>query len=243
MPIWGIDRYKQLFYMTYNEYRVEFRVFRRDGNEYQMRKIPLKEDSDEEARQVLVEMGYIQEDDKINIISITSSSDYYNNSSDNNYPSKSLFFTIGDFIFETAIGKFIGFCTLCILIFIGFNVFFKGNSNVSSIEDARSYLDGKTFMSTPRGDIWYKLSFSGGNCRLQIGRPEFVGWNNKYSGGYSIKEDRYTNTGKIYYYAKFGEGEGFDCLMFDIKKKTLYTCMSGDSPLAIMEVGDRDPWN
>lgn len=230
--------------MTYNEYKVEFRVFRRDGNEYQMRKIPLKEDSDEEARQVLGEMGYIQEDDKIQIINITPSSDYsYNNGSDNDYPSKSLFFTIGDFIFQSKTSTILFTFVLGFVLILGYNVFFNENSNVSSTDDARSYLDGKTFISTPRGDIWYKLSFSGGNCRLQIGRPEYVGWNNKYSGGYSIKEDRYTNTGKIYYYAKFGEGEGFDCLMFDIKKKTLYTCMSGDNPLAIMEVGDRDPWN
>lgn len=224
--------------MTYNEYKVEFRVFRSDGNEYQMRKIPLKEDSDEEARQVLVEMGYIHEDDKINILSITSSCDYSYNSNSSN----SLFSIIVGFFFETTIGKVLGFSGAFLVLFISINTFF-GQREITSIDDARSYLDGKTFISTPRGDIWYKLSFSGSNCRLQIGRPEYVGWNNKYNGGYSIKEDRYTNTGKIYYYVKFGTSEGFDCLMFDIKKKTLYTCMSGDRPLAIMEVGDRDPWN
>lgn len=110
-----------------------------------------------------------RKNDKINIICIRPSSDYYNNSSDTDYPSKSLFFTIGDFIFQSKTSSIL--FTLVLGFVLGYNVFFNENSNVSSIEDARSYLDGKTFMSTPREDIWYKLSFSDGNCKLQIGRP------------------------------------------------------------------------
>lgn len=236
--------------MTYNEYKVEFRVFRRDGNEYQMRKIPLKEDSDEEARQVLIEMGYIHEDDKINIINIISSSEYsYNNSSDNNYPSESLFFTIGDFFLGSTARALATTFFSFILLVIGYNIFFGENSNVSSIEDGRSYLNGKTFIATPRGGLWYKLSFTESSCKLLSGVPHYVGWNESYNGSYMIKEGRYNDTGKKYFYVIFDKGQGsddylsLDCRMFDINRKSLYVCGNGNDPLAIMEIGDRDPWN
>jgi len=103
----------------YKEYKVEFRVFHRDGSEYQMRKVSLKEGTDEEAIDSLIEMGYIRENDDVVIINIALSSDYpQNDKSNDNHLSKSLFFTIGDFIFESKIGSFIFWGILGLIGFI-----------------------------------------------------------------------------------------------------------------------------
>jgi hypothetical protein len=124
---------------------------------------------------------------------------------------------------------------------------FKGSSDgsgVSSVTDANKYLNGKTFIATPRGNVWYKLSFSENSCKLLTGVPQYEGWDVAYSGIYSIQEGRYSDTGQLHYYVKFGNDESLsNCFMFDIKNKSLYVCMNGNSPLAVMEIGDRDPWN
>jgi|GEM_PF-4944822 hypothetical protein len=61
-----------------NEYKVEYRLFKASGNEYQMRKIHLKENSEDEARQVLIEMGYIKRTDKMSILTISQVQKYSN---------------------------------------------------------------------------------------------------------------------------------------------------------------------
>lgn len=118
-----------------------------------------------------------------------------------------------------------------------------GNSSISSREDAEKYLEGKTFSATPAGGVWYKLSFNNNSCTLQSGVPQYVGWNNTYSGRYEIKKERYQSTGKTYYYVKFGNTEGFNCFMFNLDDQSLYVCSNGQSPLAQMKIGDANPWD
>lgn len=113
----------------YKEYKIEFRVFHRDGSEYQMRKVSLKEENDEEAIDRLIEMGYIKENDDVVIISMRPASDYsYSDKSKDSDSSKSLFFTIGNFIFESRIGSFIFWG---VLVFIGFIVISNWNKDTS----------------------------------------------------------------------------------------------------------------
>lgn len=118
------------------------------------------------------------------------------------------------------------------------------SKTISSTEDATNYLNGKTFIATPSGWVWYKLTFSGNTYTLWHGVPQHKGWNIEGSGSYTIKQGRYTDSGQSYFYAKFETSSGsLDCRMFDIQRTALYSCMNGNNPLAIMQQGDRDPWN
>lgn len=118
------------------------------------------------------------------------------------------------------------------------------SKTISSTEDATNYLNGKTFIATPSGWVWYKLTFSGNTYTLWHGVPQHKGWNIEGSGSYTIKQGRYTDSGQSYFYAKFETSSGsLDCRMFDIQRTALYSCMNGNDPLAIMQQGDRDPWN
>jgi hypothetical protein len=89
-----------------------------------------------------------------------------------------------------------------------FHNLFKSSdpSSVSSIEDAKEFLDGKTFISTPidaDGSIWIKATFSGNTFKLWMVAPHAGSWGNAVkSVTYKIKESRYTNTGQRFYYAE-----------------------------------------
>lgn len=227
----------------YNEYKVEFRVFRRDGNEYQMRKIPLKEDSDEEARQVLIEMGYIREDDKISILNITAVQDYIQEY--NTPPNKTLHDFVG-FLINTTMGKVIWYGGIfAIGIFIMHSIFNKSStpSTISSNENARNYIINKTFQSTPSGDIWYKIEFSSSNYTLWSGVPQYEGWSKVSSGSFSIKENRYTDTGKKYYYVVLGDVNRIECVQFDITNMKIYNCNGYYDTGSSVRVDSSNPWN
>jgi hypothetical protein len=76
--------------------------------------------------------------------------------------------------------------------------------SVSSIDEAKEYLDGKTFIATPTdGSGWIKVTFSGNSFTLWIVAPASGSWGNAVkSGTYKIKESRYANTGQRFFYAE-----------------------------------------
>lgn len=84
----------------YKEYKVEYRLYKRDGNEFQMRKIPLKDTTNEEVIASLIEMGYMRKNDKVEILNIYQSDIY--DSDKNQIPNPLL-----NFIFNTKMGEVI----------------------------------------------------------------------------------------------------------------------------------------
>ena len=74
-------------------------------------------------------------------------------------------------------------------------------SRITTAEEGMSYLDGKTFIATPKGERWYKVTFSGDSFTLWTALPQYGSWGEVWQKGtYSIKEDRFANTGERYFY-------------------------------------------
>jgi len=120
----------------------------------------------------------------------------------------------------------------------------KIQTKISSIEDAKNYINGKTFIGTPSGSIWYKLVFSGGNASVWKALPQDGRWgsNADLSVSYEVKQARYVDTGQTYYYVILGTSEDiFNYFNFDITAKVLY--LSGKDTGTDMQEGDRNPWD
>jgi hypothetical protein len=109
-----------------------------------------------------------------------------------------------------------------------FGSLFKSSdpSSISSIDEAKEYLDGKTFIATPTdGSAWIKVTFSGNSFTLWMVAPRAGNWGNAVkSGTYKIKENRYANTGKRYFYAELvsaiREGEDINAALDRIFKES-----------------------
>jgi len=116
-------------------------------------------------------------------------------------------------------------------------------AKISSIEDAKSFLNGKTFIATPSGDLWYKLQFSGGTASLWKALPQDGRWGSAdLSVSYEVKQDRYADTGQTYFYVMLGSSDSFaNYFKFDITRKKLYYGLGGTG--TTMQEGDRNPWN
>lgn len=178
-----------------NLYKVEFRVFHRDGSEYQMRKIPLLEGTDNEAREVLTHMGYITEKDDVVIISLTKLSNTsiqaQNYTPENDYRPNSLFYAIGDFLAYSK-GRWLvwGGLGVAIWFFIMYSV---NNSNtVSSTADIKG-----TTWQYYGNDLWYKLQINqNGTYDFWRSTPVQGKWENHEKGHYKTYEDRDYRTGE-----------------------------------------------
>lgn len=115
---------------------------------------------------------------------------------------------------------------------------------ISSIEDAKNYIKGKTFIGTPSGSIWYKLQFSGGTVSVWKALPQDGRWgsNADLSVSYEVKQARYVDTGQTYYYVILGTSKDiFNYFNFDISAKVLY--LRGADTGTDLQEGDRNPWD
>jgi hypothetical protein len=117
-------------------------------------------------------------------------------------------------------------------------------TSISSVEDAKNYISGKTFIGNPSNDLWYKLEFSGGTASLWSAMPQSGHWGSKkLSTSYEVKQDRYTDTGQTYYYVMFGNPDDtFNYYKFDITGRKVYLNYGNDTGTSVKE-GDRNPWN
>ncbi|MDR2512116.1 MAG: hypothetical protein LBC89_06670 [Bacteroidales bacterium] len=98
-------------------------------------------------------------------------------------------------------------------------------SSVSSADEAKEYLDGKTFIATPTDAVWTKVTFSGNSFNLWMAAPRDGKWGNPVkSGTYKIREDRFSSTGERYFYAEIvepmHEGEDIHAALDRILKET-----------------------
>lgn len=125
-------------------------------------------------------------------------------------------------------------------------------SNISSIEEAKSYIDGKTFIATPSGEreMWYKASFSGNSFTLWTSTPTAGSWGSpRFTGNYTIESQRYSNTGQQFFYIVLTQsGDDYHsnmyCTKFIISDLTFVNCNAYNSDnRAKAKVGDRNPWN
>lgn len=175
-----------------NLYKVEFRVFHSDGSEYQMRKIPLLEGTDNEAIEVLTHMGYITERDDVVIISLTNiTMQAQNDITENDYqPNKTLHDFVG-FLVNTTMGKIIWYGGIfAIGIFIMHTIF--NWNNVSSTTDIKG-----TTWQYYGNDLWYKLQINkNGTYDFWRSTPVQGRWENHERGHYKTYEDRDYKTGE-----------------------------------------------
>jgi len=119
-------------------------------------------------------------------------------------------------------------------------------SNISSADDAKKYIDGKTFIATPSGKLWYKVTFSNGSYTFWTSIPTAGGWGNpEFQGSYNIKEKRFSDTGKKFYYVTFSDDDySMNCTKFIITDLSFLNCNAYDSSdRAYATEGDRNPWN
>ena len=119
-------------------------------------------------------------------------------------------------------------------------------SSISSVEEAKNYVNGKTFTATLTGGmmgLWHKVSFSNGSFSLWSTYPSSGAWGSPTKGTYSVEERRYSDTGQRYYLLRMtpeGENSPFGCLAFNIKETTFLGC---DDVAAKAIEGDRNPWD
>ena len=86
-------------------------------------------------------------------------------------------------------------------------------SIVSSVEEAKSLIDGTTWHYTENTDIseigfWIKVEFSNGSYKSYYAKPSDGTWTKGGEGQYQIEEGRFSNTGGKYIAVKW---EGGDC--------------------------------
>jgi hypothetical protein len=117
-------------------------------------------------------------------------------------------------------------------------------SSISSVEDAKKYIDGKIFIGNPSNDLWYKLEFSGGRASLWSAMPQNGHWGSKkLSTSYEVQQARYTDNGQTYYYVMLGNPDDtFNFYKFDITGGRIYLNYGNDTGTSMKE-GDRNPWN
>ena len=126
----------------------------------------------------------------------------------------------------------------------------SGASNISSIEEAKNYISGKTFTATPSGEMWYKVSFSNsGTFTLWSSTPQSGSWGSPtLSGRYTVNQNRYSDTGERYFYATLDkEHDGFvaslHCMQFIINDLSLVNCSAYNmNDRTKVKEGDRNPW-
>jgi len=128
----------------------------------------------------------------------------------------------------------------------------SGNSNrgvspssISSAEEAKNYIEGKTFTATPSGNMWYKVSFSNGSYTLWTALPQSGHWGDPQSkGSCSVKENRFADNGQKYYYVRLSNSDSvFDCVQFIITDLSFVNCYAQNmSDRAKASVGDKNPW-
>jgi len=121
----------------------------------------------------------------------------------------------------------------------------QGSSSfsISTKENAHKYIAGKTFLSTPSGDLWFKIVFTENTYTLYTGVPQYEGWREQHSGNYIIEENRYTNTGKKYYYVTLGNDNNINCQRFDITGMMIYSCLGYYDSGSRVKESDKNPWN
>jgi hypothetical protein len=83
-------------------------------------------------------------------------------------------------------------------------------TKIDSIEDGMKYLNGKTFVSAEKGQMWFKISFANGSFTLWQQYPSKGEWGQPfYRGQYTVQENRYTDTGDRYWSTKFANIEAY----------------------------------
>ena len=122
-------------------------------------------------------------------------------------------------------------------------------SRISSVEDAKSYIDGKTFIATPSGQLWYKVSFVGNSFTLWTATPTDGHWGSPiFNGNYTVESQRYSNTGQQFFYTVLTKADddyhsNLRCTKFIISDLTFVNCNAYNSDdRAKAKIGDRDPW-
>ena len=116
-------------------------------------------------------------------------------------------------------------------------------STLSSIEDAERYIDGKTFIATPSGGVWHKVTFSSGNFTLWYGIPQSPGWNLSEEGPYEIKSSRYADTGRKFYYVTLGNKAVNYKFIINNLSFVVGDGYNVSTTRDQAEEGDWDPWN
>ena len=119
-------------------------------------------------------------------------------------------------------------------------------TNLSSIEDAQKYISGKIFIGSPTNDLWYKIEFSESRATLWVATPQSGHWGSaETSSSYNVREDRYIDDGKTYYYVMIGDYyKPLSYYKFDITAKRLYLNAGASRGQGTpMKKGDRNPWN
>jgi hypothetical protein len=119
------------------------------------------------------------------------------------------------------------FLSIAVLaLFIGLAVASSDDpSSISSVDEAKEYIDGKTFIATPTDAVWTKVTFSGNSFSLWMVAPRDGKWGSPVkTGTYKIKENRFSNTGERYFYAEIvkpiREGEDIHAALDRILKET-----------------------
>ena len=116
-------------------------------------------------------------------------------------------------------------------------------SSLSSIEDAERYIDGKTFIATPSGGVWHKVTFSSGHFTLWYGTPQSPGWNLSEEGPYVIKSSRYADTGRKFYYVTLGNKAVNYKFIINNLSFVVGDGYNVSTTRDQAEEGDWDPWN
>jgi hypothetical protein len=122
----------------------------------------------------------------------------------------------------------------------------KDPSTISSIEEAKAFIEGKTFMATPAGadNLWFKASFSNGSFTLYTATPQIGTWGEAHRGTYEMGQGRYRDTGQKFFYVRMETGSIFTCSVFYITDMSFVLCDALDkNDRAQATIGDINPWN
>ena len=125
----------------------------------------------------------------------------------------------------------------------------ESSAKISSIEDTQKHINGKTYMATPRGDVWFKITFEGDNFTLWKALPSEGSWGEPaMRGTFNISEGRYSDTGQRYYMVRLIDRNAdtdyipLDCWDFDIMQMALYNCHNHRSGIQ-MQCRNDNPWD
>jgi flagellar biosynthesis GTPase FlhF len=111
-------------------------------------------------------------------------------------------------------------------------------SSISTVAEAGNYIKGKTFITTPTGQLWYKVTFSGNSFTLWGAYPADGKWDHVIDTGksYEVEERRYSDTGQRFFSVRL---EG--CVSLNISQLHFQYCEG--IPPSVATEGDRNPWN
>ena len=118
------------------------------------------------------------------------------------------------------------------------------STSISSEEDAKNYIDGKTFTSAPAGaTFWYKASFSNGNFTLWRAMPSQGTWGSPVGSGSYVVYKMRNNAGELFFPVMMDTGDIMTDMQFNLPNLTFKLVYGNGGDFMQATVGDKNPWN